>query len=191
MLTRLTLSLATLVVGVLLLLAATGTASLPTEIVLAVALGVVGLGLLVSAWWGRARGLVPVAVLLALALGGAVAARPALDHGLGQRDWVARSATDFRLGIGDATLVVSQDLGSDPMPQAVTARVSVGHLKVVVPSGLRVVVDARVQTGDLQADGVDDSGHTVHRTFVFGPPGAPQVHVDARVGTGMLEVRRA
>jgi phage shock protein PspC (stress-responsive transcriptional regulator) len=191
-LTALTLSSAALVVGVLLLLTAAGTASLATEVVLAAALGVVGLGLVVSAWWGRARGLVPVAVLLALALGGTVAARPAIDHGVGERDWVARSAGTFRLGVGDATLTLASPAGSGVAAQEVVAHVSYGHLKVLVPSGIRAVVDVRVQTGDVQADGgVDDNGRGVHRTFVLGPEGSPQVHVDASVGVGMVEVRGA
>lgn len=186
----LTLSAASLVAGVLLLLAAAGSTSVPTEVVLAAALGTVGLGLVVSAFWGRARGLVPVALLLALALGGTAAARPAIDHGVGDRSWVAQAAGSYRLGIGDATLTLTAP-PAGPAVQEITAKVTVGHLKVVVPDGVRVVVDARVQTGDVQADGVDESGRTVHRTFVLGPEGAPQVHVDARVGTGMVEVRHA
>ncbi len=189
-LTALTLSSASLLVGVLLLVGAAGATSVPTEVVLAGALGTVGLGLVASAWWGRARGLVPVALLLALGLGATVVARPAIDHGVGDRTWVAQSAGSYRLGIGDATLTLGDQLGAGSGVEEVTARVSVGHLLVVVPEGIRVVVDARVQTGDVQAPGVDDSGRTVHRTFAFGPEGAPQVHVDARVGTGMVEVRR-
>jgi hypothetical protein len=131
---------------------------------------------------------VPVALLLALALAGTTAARPAIDHGVGDRSWVAGAAGSYRLGIGDATLTLVAPAGAAAV-QEVTARVSIGHLEVVVPEGVRVVVDARVQTGDVQGPGVDDSGRTVHRTFVLGPEGAPQVHVDARVGTGMVEVR--
>jgi hypothetical protein len=190
LLTPLTLSVASLVVGVLLLVAAAGSASVPTEVVLAAALGTVGLGLVVSALWGRARGLVPVALLLALALGGTGAARPAIDHGVGDRSWTAHASDTFRLGIGDATLtLVAPPAGSDV--QEVAAKVTIGHLKVVVPEGVRVVVDARVQTGDIQGPGVDESGRTVHRTFVLGPESAPEIHVDARVGTGMVEVRHA
>ena len=189
-LAALTLSTASLVVGVLLLVGAAGTASVPTEVVLAAALGTVGLGLVVSAFWGRARGLVPVAVLLALALGGTAAARPAIDHGVGDRAWVAHASGAYRLGIGDATLTLVAPAAGAPVEE-ITAKVSIGHLKVVVPEGVRVVVDARVQTGDVQAAGVDESGRAVHRTIVVGPEGAPEIHVDARVGTGMVEVRHA
>lgn len=191
-LTPLVLSSAALAVGALLLVAAAGTASVPTELVLAVALGVVGLGLVASAFFGRARGLVPVAFLLALALGGTFAARPGIDHGIGERKWVVSSTGAFRLGIGDATLTIDPRLARAGTPATITARVTLGHLLVRVPPGVRVVVDARVQTGEIQADGgVDENGRRVHRTFVLGPEGAPQVLVDARVGTGMVEVRSA
>jgi phage shock protein PspC (stress-responsive transcriptional regulator) len=189
-LTALTLSTASLVVGVLLLVGAAGTASVPAEVVLAAALGTVGIGLVVSAVWGRARALVPVAVLLALGLGATVVARPVLDHGVGDRSWVAHATGTYRLGIGDATLTLTAPAAGAGV-QDVTAKVSIGHLEVLVPDGVRVVVDARVQTGDIQGAGVDESGRAVHRRFVFGPEGAPQVHVDARVGTGMVEVRHA
>ena len=189
-LTRLTLSVTALAVGVLLLVAAAGGASIPTEVVLAAALGVVGLGLVASAVWGRARGLVPVALLLALALGGTVAARPALDHGIGERDWVAVSGTAaYRLGVGDATLKLTTTAADG---SGIVAHVTLGHLLVLVPAGVHAVIDARVQTGDIQGPGdVDENGRDVHKRFELGPKAAPVVHVDARVGTGMVEVRSA
>jgi phage shock protein PspC (stress-responsive transcriptional regulator) len=193
-LTRLTLSAAALVVGVLLFVAAAGTASIPTEIVLASALGVVGLGLVASAWWGRARGLVPVAFLLALALGTTVAVRPAIDHGVGKRDWVARSAGDYHLGVGQGQLTLSSDLSHLESPALIHAQVDVGHLLVLVPNGLRAVVDVHVQLGDIR-DGLggtrDENGRDVHEHLVVGPPGAPQVRVVANMYTGMVEVRHA
>lgn len=184
--TSLTLSAASLVVGLLMFLAAAGTASVPTEVVLSAALGVVGLGLVASAWWGRARGLVPVAVLLGLALGGSVAARPALDHGVGERDWAASTSGSYRLGIGDATLTLP---ATAPDGGHVVARVSLGHLKVLVPAGVHVIVRADVQNGDIQGPGVDDNGRNAQHQFEFGPPGAAVLYVDAHVGAGMVEVQ--
>jgi phage shock protein PspC (stress-responsive transcriptional regulator) len=193
-LTRLTLSAAALVVGVLLFVAASGTASIPTEDVLATALGVVGLGLVASAWWGRARGLVPMAFLLALALGTTVAVRPAIDHGVGRRDWVARSAGAYHLGVGEGRLILSTDLSHLESPALIHAKVDVGHLLLLVPDGLRAVVDMHVQLGDIR-NGLggtrDDNGRDVHQHLVLGPPGAAEVHVVADMYTGMVEVRHA
>lgn len=192
LLTGLTLSLASLVVGGLLLVGATDAHSVPAEVVLAAALGVVGLGLTLSAVWGRARGLVPVAVLLALALAGTVGVRPALDHGVGERHWVVTgaSATRFQLGIGDATLVLPA--GTETAGRGtVRARVGLGHLEIVVPEGLAVVVDAHVQNGDIQGAGFDANGRDVDHRFVFGSRTADALHIDASVGAGQVEVRRA
>ena len=190
-LTRLTLSAAALVVGVLLFVAAADGASIPAEVVLATALGVIGLGLVASAVWGRARGLVPVAFLLALALGGTVAARPALDHGVGERRWVAHSASGtFRLGIGDARLTLPTTVAEGS--SGIVARVSLGHLEIVVPVGVHAVIDAHVQNGDIQGPGdVDENGRDVDHRFELGPRTAAAVYVEARVGAGMVEVRNA
>jgi phage shock protein PspC (stress-responsive transcriptional regulator) len=188
--TPLTLSAAAVVVGVLLLVAAAGAASVPTEVVLAAALGVVGLGLVASAFWGRARGLVPVALLLALALSSTFGARPAVDHGIGERHWDAVRPSAYRLGIGDATLRLAGPLVHAAGPKDIDARVTLGHLKVVVPEGAHVVVDAHVAHGAIQADGYDDSGRNVDKTFDLGPRDEPPVYVHARVSVGMVEVRR-
>jgi phage shock protein PspC (stress-responsive transcriptional regulator) len=188
--TSLTLSAAAVVVGVLLLVAAAGAASVPTEVVLAAALAVVGLGLAASAFWGRARGLVPVALLLALALSATLGVRPAVDHGVGERHWSATSSGSYRLGIGDATLRLDDALARGAVPGEVDARITLGHLEVVVPEGLHVVVVAHVAHGAIQGAGYDDSGRDVDKTFDLGPRDAAPVHVHAQVGVGMVEVRR-
>jgi phage shock protein PspC (stress-responsive transcriptional regulator) len=188
LITSLTLSVAAVVVGVLLLVAATGAASVPTEVVLSVALGVVGLGLVASAFWGRARGLVPVAVLLALALGATFAARPAIDHGIGERSWTATTTGSYRLGIGHGTLTLPAQASDGGH---ITARLSVGQLTVLVPEGLHVIVRADVSNGDIQGFDVDENGRRVSHTFERGPSAQPALVVDAHVGIGMVEVRRA
>jgi phage shock protein PspC (stress-responsive transcriptional regulator) len=186
--TPLTLSVGALTVGVLLAVAAGGTASIPTEVVLAVALGVVGLGLVASAFFGRARGLVPVAILLALGLGGTFAARPAIDHGIGEREWSATTSGDYRLGIGHGTVTLP---AAAPDGGHVEARVTFGQLTVLVPEGLHVVVNADVTNGDIQGFDVDENGRRAKHTFDLGPKGTPALVVDAHVGAGMVEVKRA
>ena len=104
-----TLSLATLVTGVLLALRLSGVDGLTAPRILAVALLVVGGGLLVGAWVGRARWLIAVGLLLALALGASAAARSAgLDDGVGERTWTPRGDASYRLGAGEAVLDLSR-----------------------------------------------------------------------------------
>jgi hypothetical protein len=155
--------------------------------VVAVALGVVGLGLVASAFFGRARGLVPVALLLALGLGATFAARPAIDHGIGEREWAATANGSYRLGIGHGTVTLPAT-AEDGGP--VEARVSLGQLTVLVPQGLHVIVKADVTNGDIQGFDVDENGRKVSHTFDLGPKGTPALVVDAHVGAGMVEVKR-
>jgi phage shock protein PspC (stress-responsive transcriptional regulator) len=186
----LTVSLAALVAGVLLLVGVSGGASIPAEIVLAAALGTVGLGLVVGSFWGKARGLIALAVLLGLALAATVAARPAIDFGVGDRTWAPTGSGSYRLGVGEATL----DLTHTPLREGQTlhldARVDVGHLLVLLPPQARVAVTAKAELGDLLLDGQDKNGRQVARSVDYGPEGAPQVRLDLSVRTGQVEVRR-
>lgn len=184
----LTVSLAVLVAGVLLLIGTSDTANIPVEVVLAAALGTVGLGLVAGAFFGRSPGLLALAVLLALSLGATAGARPALEAGIGDRTWTPDGSGSFRLGVGEATL----DLRSLPAsaPTDITARVEVGHLLVLVPDGLRVSLDARAGVGDVQLFGADFDGRRVDRHLEIGPTGAPVLTLDLSVRAGMVEVRR-
>ena len=179
-LTGATVSLAAVVAGVLLLLGTQGGVSVPAEVVLAAALGVVGLGLVVGSWWGRSWGLVALAVLLGLSLTATAGARPTIEAGLGERRWVPVAEGSYRLGVGEATL----DLRSLPVREgstlALDARVEVGHLVVLVPDGVRVALDARAQLGEIVLPGESVEGQGVQRQVDLGPPGSPQVRLDAQ-----------
>lgn len=183
----LTVSLAILTAGVLVLLGTSGT-SVPAEVVLASALGVVGLGLVVGSFFGRSTGLVVLALLLGLALAGTAGARPALDHGVGDRTWNPSGSGSYHLGIGDATLDLSGLTVTELQTYRIDARVDVGHLLVLVPEGVRVSVDARAKVGDVVVFGQEDDGHSAQRTVE--PDGRPQVVLDLSVRTGQVEVRR-
>ncbi len=204
-LTGITVSAALLVTGLLALL---GRAhSIPAEVVLASALGVVGLGLVVGAWFGRAPWLVVAGLVLALATGLTAAARPVIDHGAGERRWTptAEPEQSYRLGVGEGVLDLTRVAPRELAPLAITARVEVGHLLVLVPPGLRVEVVARGRLGEVvvddrtptsgasgrdttHADSPFDSPATVRR--VLGPEGSTDVSLDLSVGTGQVEVRR-
>ena len=103
-LTGLTVSLAAVVAGVLVLVGAQGEVSVPAEVVLAAVLAVVGAGLVGGAWWGRSGGLIALAVVLGLALAVTSGTRPVLDAGVGDRLWTPAGPASYRLGAGHATL---------------------------------------------------------------------------------------
>ena len=193
-----TLSVATLVTGVLLALRLSGVDAITAPRVLAVALLVVGGGLLVGAWVGRARWLIAVGLVLALALGASAAARgTGLDDGLGERTWTPAGDASYALGAGQAELDLSR------LPRGSTSEVDVelwaGRVLVLVPRDVRVTGEAEAGVGELLVvldDGrqrvlnPDDDTDVRERGFLPGETGGPEVELDLEVGMGQIEVRR-
>lgn len=161
------------------------------------ALLVVGLALVAATWFGRARGLlalglllVPVVVLTSLA--GPVA------H-LDQWERTGRTysrITDLPPG-GDS--LVSGELRVDLSRVVVTsdtryaARVGTGRLEVVVPQDANVVLRYTVDQGVVQTYGQDPRGGS-RLTEELPPtpllPGRPTLTLDLSVDRGQLEVRQ-
>jgi len=191
-----TLSVAALVSGVLVLADQAGADGVTPARTLAVALLVVGGGLVVGTWLGRARWLFLVGILLAVALVGTAATDDASDTfrgGLGERTWVVSpGATDasYRLGIGEATLDL-RDLPATGRHVAVDAHIGAGHLIVLVPDDVPIRLHATARVGDITEFGrsIANGGERMERTLTYGPPGDPQVEVDAAVTAGQVEVR--
>jgi phage shock protein PspC (stress-responsive transcriptional regulator) len=126
-----------------------------------VALAVVGLGLVVGAWWGRARLLILLGLLtLPVAIAAAFVNVP-LDGGIGDLAFRPSSLGEvrgeYRLAGGDLRLDLS-DLKAGGAPITVTASVGVGRLSIVVPDDAAVELDARVAGGELRLFGNQQTG---------------------------------
>jgi hypothetical protein len=190
-----TLSVAALVSGALVLARTYGVDGLTPARILAVALLVVAAGLVVGTWIGRARWLVLIGLVLSLALAATAATdddSDALRGGIGDRTWVAtqtQPTQTFRLGIGEATLDLTA-LETSGSHQVIKAHVGAGHLIVLVPSDVPVRVVAKADVGEIHefGDSIAD-GDDVERTLTYGPPGDPRVEVEADVTFGQVEVR--
>jgi phage shock protein PspC (stress-responsive transcriptional regulator) len=167
---------------------------------MALALVVVGLGLLAATFWGRAHGLIPVGlVLVGVLVIVEVADFPTtLGGGVGDRTDVivtqADMADEHQLGLGDLTL----DLTGAPLTAGSTptveAQVGAGELTIVVPEDATVELDARSGAGDLEApdDAVptdDGVGFNDHVTL-DGREGGGRVEIDAQVGLGDIVLVR-
>lgn len=164
---------------------------------------VVALGLVAATRWGRARGLLPAGVLLAVA---AVVVSglfgPTLDssaartsHGMFDRPVAYTSAAAFpvdgdRLDTGDLEVdLTGLTLTSDATYRAV---VDTGRVVVITPSGTGVALHYDVDTGDVQAYGGHlASGSELKGDRVLVPPaaGQPTLTLDLTVDTGVVEVR--
>ena len=100
------------------------------------------------------------------------------------------TAPTYKLGIGEATLDLTE-LSTPGRHVEVDAHVGIGHLIVIVPDDVPVRLHAEARLGEINEFGQtfdDDDGH-VSRTRRYGPPGDPQVVVDAGVTVGQVEVR--
>ena len=186
-----TVSAATLVVGVLLLLREAGVDGITAPRVLAAALLVVGAGLLIGTWIGRARWLALVGLGLVLALIPAAATDGRLAGGAGERTWVPTAGSApaaYRLGAGEATLDLRR---LDPGDlDRLDARVGMGSLVVLVPDDLRVRATADVGLGEIITLDRDLPDGQDREVLGLGPPSGPLLELDLEVGLGEIEVRR-
>jgi phage shock protein PspC (stress-responsive transcriptional regulator) len=193
-----TLSVAAIVSGALSWAALAGEPGFTAGRIAAVALAVVGVGLVVGTWYGRARWLIVVGLALSLLVGAAAVSEAAgvtLHGGVGHRTWiVADDSADrsFSLGLGQATLDL-RGLSSSGQHVVVRGRVSAGKLLILVPAGVPVRVHARARFGEIDAFGTSLAGGHDHveATRSFGPLGDPRIDVDASVGSGQIEVAHA
>jgi Cell wall-active antibiotics response 4TMS YvqF len=113
-----------------------------------------------------------------------------LSDGTGTRIYQPATASQLRpaytLGVGELRLDLSH---LPPVTQATTihANLGVGHIRVIVPQGMHVAVNAHAKLGELNVldqhqDGHDTSLSTGHGSLLV---------IDARVGAGKVDVERA
>jgi phage shock protein PspC (stress-responsive transcriptional regulator) len=171
-----TVSVAALVAGLLVLLGATG-ADLPVAVPIAAALAVVGVGLVAGSFYGRSWGLFWLAGLLTVGLGLATAAQPLIDDGVGKRDWSPTGSASYRLGAGKGSL----DLATVKTGADVTAHVGYGQLLVLVPAGTDITVDASTDYGDIALFGKEYGGRHQQRSLAD-PEATVHLHLDVRAG---------
>jgi hypothetical protein len=155
----------------------TGTVHIAPLVFLRCRLGIVGLGLFVGTWFGRARGLIALGILLSLMLGAGHRERLERDRprlvpphryghvGPGQRRPAIQPS--YRQGVGDATWICPQWTSRRPRGRRrSTSRSTSGRLRVIVPSNVDVTVDAegRRRPGRVFRESWDGLGQTLaHR----------------------------
>ncbi len=180
---------------------ATADVDLDVVAVLAGALALTGALLVLSAWFGRARGVIAFGFVLALLIGGLSLLHVPLRGGIGER--VIRPTTPaelparYELAIGalelDLTRLDLDDLGpGDRVDLSVTN--AIGELRIVVPDDVAVEVRARVGAGELDLFGrLTEDGTNLDRSTELPPAtdDTPVLVLDAEVGLGVIVVATA
>jgi hypothetical protein len=192
-LTPVTFSLLLIGGGIVTLLDDNGTTHLTAAEILAGALGLVGIALVLSAWFGRARGLVPIGILLLIVTLPAATIDVPLTGGTGNHDYrpLARSEIRSRYEMGIGRLNV--DLSDVPLTGHTTrvrAQLGIGEMIVDVPSTVRVVVHAHAGAGSVRIFGGNEGGWPERQTRAAPGTGKGELDLDLRVGAGDIQVRR-
>ena len=201
MLGGLTLSATLLVIGVLAAVDTSGV-DLPAGTYPAAALTVLGLGLLVGAWRGRARGLVWLGLVLAVVTLAASVTAPWHDRfGRGRGvdlDLRPTSVSELPANADYSAGEVRYDLTAVPFTGQTArlgASIGFGEIVVTVPRDVDVTVHASTGVGgiDLMSQGTRGGFGTDRTVTDLGPDGAGggTLDLDLNAGFGHLEVRRA
>jgi phage shock protein PspC (stress-responsive transcriptional regulator) len=190
--TPITLGLALLTGGLAVALLPTLTA---TQIA-ALLLGVIGLGLVVGSLIQGGRGLIPVAVPLAL-ITWLLQAAPISDFRAGEIRWNPTTITEvqprYELGMGESRL----DLTDLQLAPGQTVKTSValgaGETRVILPPNVDAQVSCQTQFGDVNCLGANDAGSSVRVNVTDnGPDGAGGglIVLDVSSGFGHVKVVR-
>lgn len=168
--------------------------AVPSTVYLASTLLVLGLTLVVAAWVGRARGILPVALLMLVAtVGSSVAGMATQQEGWGSVHRTYTSATELvaedhhRLG---ELQVDMADLTSKT-DETYTARVERGMLEVVAPRSMNVVVNWQLGAGTVRLNGQEVEGGTQLRGvrwLATDDPRKKTLVLNLSVHQGMVEV---
>ena len=192
---RLTFFAVVVVIGLMAVLDMAG-ATIAVSAYFAAALATIALGLIVGAWFGRARGLIALALLATLGLavstgterwGGEVGRsvyRPAT---------LAAVADRYDFTAGNATLDL-RGIDFTGQQQSVTAMMKVGQLRVLLPPNVDTTATVRMQTGRAVLLGKEYDNQTIDGQTItdLGKDGAGggTLRLDLELETGNLEVTR-
>ncbi|WP_203963918.1 PspC domain-containing protein [Actinocatenispora thailandica] len=201
---RLTFFVLCLAIGALAVLAAAGL-HVPASAFFALGLVVLGGGLVFGAWRGRARWLIILGCVFALALPIAWVSENAHWEGPsrsrefspGDHVWVPRSVQglrpDYTGSVGDATLDLS-NVDFAGQHEAVSVHNSVGDVKVLLPPNVDVTVTLEPGLGDATLFGqpVDSPHNKTQERTDLGPDGRGGGILDLRIkdNAGDVEVTR-
>jgi hypothetical protein len=160
-----------------------------------IALAILGAGLVAGAWWGRARLLIIVGLLLLPVAVASSAVRVPLEGGVGQRFYAPGSADEmrdeYRLAAGEMSINFTD---VDFAGRSIDAEASVvaGRLEVMVPRDVTVNVSGHVGVGQISLFGRQQDGAEVDADSVArGSAAGGTLNLDLETSFGEIIVTRA
>lgn len=135
--------------------------SVPIGVYFAAALAVIGAGLIIGAWFGRARGFILLGLLLGMVLPFVAGTDDVSRGSTGQVHWnpasVEELSSRYSHRFGEATLDLT-DIDFAGRNAEVTADIAFGSLRIILPSDVDVTVVSQVSAGDAEVFGRSTSG---------------------------------
>jgi hypothetical protein len=192
---RITFFMIVVVMGVLAVVDLSGV-NVTVSAYFAAALATIGLGLIVGAWFGRARGLIALALLACLGLGissGAETWGGELGNSSYRPQSITAVADRYDFTIGTATLDL-RAVDFTGKTQATTVSMKVGQLKVLLPDNVDVTTSVLMDGGRARIFGREWEGQELGSQEVtdLGPDGTGggTLRLTVELNTGDLEVTR-
>ncbi len=153
-------------------------------------LGVIGIGLVVGTWWGHARLLILLGLLLLpLAITASFITAP-IEGGLGYHRFSPTSPQElrdeYRL-VGGRMVLDLTGMEASAEPIHIAASVAAGQMLVVLPPGAEVEVTSEVGAGELGVLGAWQYGSGLNDGYVGDGPG-PRFVLDLQMGIGSIRV---
>ena len=189
----LTLSAALVVGGILGALDLADVVDVSAEAVAATILIIFGVGLVVSAWFGRARSLIGLGLATLVALVVIAAVDVPLSGGFGERHIEPVAASDIGDPVRLAAGKIVIDLTRFDQPGAtgvLDASVGAGEIVVIYPRDIRLEATADVSAGDIDTGLAEDTrvnGDRVVHDPVGASKGTVQLNLDIGAGTVRFE----
>jgi len=157
---------------------------------IALVIAVLGVALIVGAWWGRTRGSIVVGLLLAPLLVLTTVVHIPFEGDIGDKRYrpatVAELESPYEMAIGELRIDL-RDLTEDA---AVTADLGIGLLWVIVPADADVMIASDIGIGELDLLELTRGGLGIDRTVSSSGDG-PELVLDLEVGIGEVRVDRA
>lgn len=192
---RVTIGVAVIAIGVTALLEQLGAFDMHPAQYVALGMTIVGLGLVVGAWVGRAYGLIALGVVLTPILLALSFAPPSIPSGAGDFTYTPSNLEELRdrysLGLGVLELDLTR-IDFEAAPSTVEVSVGAGETTVIVPDETTVSVQATMTAGQLELFGVV-TGDPFDRTVTAvdeGEAGGGRLNLVIDNGVGQVIVRR-